>query len=117
LENKVFSWSLVALLLSVPFSTGVLEQGVGADAVNGMFAGYWELASTTKIASVSTMDLAVLTLVAGSLIPRDYRMRIAPAADDEEASNDATIIAAATCLLPVLGVALYCALRPPLPEE
>ena len=60
---------------------------------------------------MSTVDLALLHASAVSLIPGDYRLRAA--GDNNETTTMA--IAAAAALLPFIGPALYCALRPALP--
>lgn len=109
LENKIFNWFVVALGLSTFYSTGLID-GVLTDAAN-QIAGYKELFSTTAIASASSCDLAILTLTAASLIPEDLKRR---GVDD---SSKATAIAGSTALLPIVGAAIYCALRPSLPEE
>ena len=67
--------------------------------------------SSTAICSVSSLDLSILTLTMASLVPEDLKRR------GVEDSNKANAIAASTILLPVLGAALFCALRPSLPEE
>ena len=78
-------------------------------------SGYLDLFGTTKLASISTVDLSILTVAAATLIPRDYQLRVS--SEDEEEQKKGNLIAASTVLFPVLGAALYCALRPPLPEE
>jgi hypothetical protein len=113
LENKVFNWLVVALVVSVPVTTGVLASGL--EDWSGAVAGYLDLFGTTKLASISTVDLCILTTAAAALIPRDYRLRVS--SEQEEEQKKANWIAASTVLFPVLGAALYCALRPPLPEE
>ena len=110
MENKLFSWSLVALLLSLPITTGVLT----ADSV---LDGYWDLAGQSKLVAVSSVDLLILTAASACLIPRDYQLRTQGDDNDTTGSTRATQIAVLTLLAPALGAALYCALRPPLPEE
>ncbi|KAL3801047.1 hypothetical protein HJC23_002340 [Cyclotella cryptica] len=109
LENKIFNWVTVALILSAYINSGCI--GALVSDPNGLISGYGDLASQTAIASASSMDFAILTLVAASFVPEDLARRgvqggIAPYA-----------IAASTVLLPGVGAALYCALRPPLDEE
>ena len=112
LENKVFNWIVVALVVSVPVTTGALASGL--EDWSGAVAGYLDLFGTTKLASISTVDLSILTTAAATLIPRDYRLRVS---SEQEEEKKGYLIAASTVLFPVLGAALYCALRPPLPEE
>jgi hypothetical protein len=109
LENKIFNWVVVALTLSVFYSTGFISAFLQDPA--GQIQGYMDLFSQTAICSVSTIDLAILTLTAASLIPEDLKRR---GMDD---SGKAYAIAASTVLLPVVGSTIYCALRPSLPEE
>lgn len=120
-ENKLFSWSVVALTASLLFTSGILSADL-----EGTVAGYVQLASTSKLVAVSSLDLAVLTACAATLIPRDYLLRdAAPSSSSAASAEDerkgviarANLLAASTLLLPLLGAALYCALRPPLPED
>lgn len=109
LENKIFNWAMVALAASVFVSTGLLS-GLVADA-GGQIQGYTELFQSTAIASVSSLDLAILTVTAASLIPEDLKRR---GFDD---SGKAGAIATSTVVLPIFGAILYCALRPKLVSE
>jgi hypothetical protein len=109
LENKILNWIVVALAFSTFYSTG-LFAGILLDPA-GQIQGYMDLFSSTAICSVSSFDLAILTMTAASLIPEDLKRR---GMDD---SGRAYAIAASTLLLPVVGSTIYCALRPSLPEE
>jgi hypothetical protein len=109
LENKVFNWVVVGLALSSLVSTGVVS-GLVTD-FQGELDGFGHLFSTTAFASASSVDICLLTLSAASLIPEDLKRR---GVTDMTKAN---IIAASTVLLPVIGSTIYCALRPPLPEE
>lgn len=109
LENKLFNWFIVALALSTFYSTGFIG-GVMADPAS-QIEGYTELFKTTAIASASSCDLAILTVTAASLIPEDLKRR------GIDYSRRSSLIAASTVLLPIVGAAIYCALRPSLPEE
>ena len=117
LENKLYSWAVVALILSVPFATGAVD----ACTLNleSQLSGYAQLVATTKFASVSTADLATLTIALALLIPQDYALRCS--SSDEVSEKDikqkGTLIAVSTLFLPILGGALYAALRPSLEEE
>lgn len=109
LENKIFNWVSVVLILSAYINSGCISALVSDPG--GLVSGYGDLVSKTAIASASSMDFAILTLVAASLVPEDLARRgvqgvIAPYA-----------IAASTLLLPGVGAALYCALRPTLDDE
>lgn len=107
LENKIFNYVIVAACVSAIVTSGALEALISDPAE--LFRGYSEMLNTA-IASVSSLDLFILTLSAASFVPEDLERR----------SYDgklAQVIAASTILLPVLGVALYCALRPALEDE
>lgn len=109
LENKFFNWAVVAISVSTFYSTGCIDALL-ADAA-GQIQGYKELFQSTALASASSCDLAILTVTAASLIPEDLRRR------GEVGDGKALAIAASTCLLPIVGAAVYCALRPELPES
>ncbi|KAL3919508.1 MAG: hypothetical protein SGILL_003720 [Bacillariaceae sp.] len=109
LDNKLANWLTVVLCGSVLITSGILSS---PNDFAGILESYLGLASTSKFVSVSSVDLSVLTIAAAALIPQDLRLR--KAGGD---NSNATLIAASTLLLPVVGAALYCALRPPLPEE
>ena len=108
LENKVVNWILAAVIASAYVSSGCINALL--DDPNKLFSGFAQLFSETAIASASSMDFVILTLVAASLIPEDLARRgvkegVTPYA-----------IAASTVLLPGVGAGLYCALRPELEE-
>ena len=116
LENKIFSWSLIGLLFSIPLTTGFADAIISSTDPNiwgQLLADYAADFQATKIVSASTVDLCILTVTAATLIPRDYQLRV----EDPEKAEQGKLIAAATVLLPALGAALYCAFRPSLPEE
>ena len=109
LENKIFNLVAVSLILSAYINSGCITALVSDP--NALIGGYSDLVSQTAIASASSMDFVILTLVAASLVPEDLARRgvkggVAPYA-----------VAASTVLLPGVGAALYCALRPPLDED
>ena len=109
LENKIFNWFIAAAFTSAYITSGGVNALI-SDA-SGTIDGYGKLFSDTAIASASSVDFLILTLSAASWIPEDlarrnYKGDVAPA-----------LIAASTALLPGVGVALYCALRPSLDEE
>ena len=109
LENKVFNWFMVAVASSALVTTGGLSAFLTDP--QGQIQGYVELFQQTAIASASSVDFAILCLTAASLIPEDLARR---GVTDTSKSR---AIAASTLLLPMIGATLYCALRPPLPEE
>ncbi|GKY94442.1 hypothetical protein MPSEU_000410000 [Mayamaea pseudoterrestris] len=109
LENKAFSWFILAFTLYLPVTAQVFpafQQDPSA-----LWNGFVELVSTSRFAAVSMVDITILYLSAVALTPQDYQLR-RPNASDQEAMN----VALATAVLPILGSALYCALRPALPE-
>lgn len=73
---------------------------------------YEDLFVTSKLVSASSVDAKILNIVAATLIGRDLHLRN-PDIDESKAN----LIGASTILLPFLGSALYCALRPSLPKE
>jgi hypothetical protein len=108
LENKIFNYVIVAACVSAIVTSGALEALISDPAE--LFRGYSGMLNTA-IASVSSLDLFILTLSAASFVPEDLERR----SYDGKLSPE--VIAVLTILLPVLGVALYCALRPALEEE
>jgi hypothetical protein len=109
LENKIFAWLVVALSISCYISAGVFQGDPAA-----MLQGFVAAAADSKLVSVSSADLSVLTIAGAALIRKDFQLRNPDDADD---TTKATLVAAASLLFPVTGAGLYCALRPPLPEE
>jgi hypothetical protein len=108
LENKIINWGLAAIVASAYVSSGFFNALISDP--KQLISGYQELFTDTAIASASSMDFLILTLVAASLVPEDLARRgvkkgIAPYA-----------AAFATVLWPGVGAALYCALRPELEE-
>ena len=110
LENKLFSWGLVGGILFLPFYVGLVDA-VTTDGFASAWKSYTDLFVTSKFVSTSSVDAVVLNIAAAGLIPRDLKLR-QPEIDDEKAK----IVAASTLLLPFLGAAMYCALRPALPS-
>jgi len=76
-----------------------------------LIQGYKDLWSQAALVSASSVDFLILTASAASFIPDDLKRR----RYDGKISPQA--IALSTFLLPGLGAALYCALRPSLEEE
>jgi hypothetical protein len=104
LENKIFNAGSLALALF--FATQVSWGDFSSLA-----QGYSEMAQQSKFVTVSSVDLFLLSATVASFIPQDYKLR------NPEDSDRANLIAASTMLLPVFGSAIYCILRPQLPEE
>ena len=108
LENKIFNYDVVAACVSAIITSGAL--GALLSNPSELVGGYNEMLDTA-IASVSSLDLVILTVSAASFIPEDLKRR------GYEGKLTPELIALSTVSLPVLGVALYCALRPGLDEE
>jgi hypothetical protein len=104
LENKIVNTG--ALALAAFFVTQVSWGDFSSLA-----QGYADMASMSKLVSVSSVDLCILTGTAAALIPQDYRLR-----NPEDAAR-ANLIGASTLLLPVFGSLIYCVLRPKLPQD
>jgi hypothetical protein len=114
LENKFVSVGTLLLLAStVVTASGLVADGTSFSTV---LSDFWALWQQSKFVSVSSFDLAIITLSAATLIPRDYQLRV----QDENGNESLTLgrqIAAGTLFLPILGAVLYCLWRPSLPEE
>jgi hypothetical protein len=107
-ENKLFNWGVVALC--------VYQYGLAIDpllhSLDTVWQGYVDLVTSSKFASVSTLDLIILSATAASVIPLDLKYR-----QRNVKKSEANAIAASTLFLPILGAAVYVALRPNLPKE
>eukprot|EP00980_Cylindrotheca_fusiformis_P002513 scaffold587_cov77-Cylindrotheca_fusiformis.AAC.3 len=108
-ENKVFNWAVVALSLSYFYTTGLIGELL-TDAT-GQVQGFTDVLSNAGIASATAVDIIICTIAAALVIPEDLKRR---GIDDP---SKATAIAASTVLLPTIGAAFYCALRPSLPKR
>jgi len=110
LENKIFNWFVVATITSTFFVTGTVDAFLSNP--QELISGYKDVLASSALGFVSTVDLFILSCTAASLIPRDLKNRMYSndLVDYEESKGVA--IALSTLLLPVVGVALYCALRP-----
>ena len=104
-ENRLVHGAVLALGASSFYTTGVVTA-LKTDFA-GTVQGYVDLFHSTAIAGVSSVDFTILCLTAASLIPEDLARR-------GVTGSKAKAIAAATLLAPMLGAALYCALRPEL---
>lgn len=110
LESKLLGWGLVAGVVGLPFVVGLVDALAQDPA--GTIQGYKDLFATSKFVSASSVDAIVLNVAAASLIPQDMKLR-QPDIEDSKAK----LIGASTLLVPFLGAALYCALRPALPQK
>mmetsp|Transcript_26561 Transcript_26561/g.59523 ORF Transcript_26561/g.59523 Transcript_26561/m.59523 type:complete len:311 (+) Transcript_26561:258-1190(+) len=106
-ENKLVNWLVFAAFCSAYVQTGFVEALVSHPT--DLFEGFVELFKDTAIASASTVDFVILTLSAASFIPEDLERR--------QWSGNKSAAALSTLLLPGVGMALYCALRPSLDEQ
>lgn len=110
LENKLFNYFILALVTSAYVTSGAAAAFISNPGE--LIQGYRDLlAEGSALVSASSLDFVILTLSAASFIPEDlsrrgYKGGLAP-----------ELIALCTLLLPGVGVALYCALRPSLDEE
>jgi hypothetical protein len=109
LENKIFNWLLVAALLNIYLITGA-GQDLLSD-FSGTFDTFLETITKSALGLTSTVDLTILCLTGASLVPEDLARR------GITEKGKAYTIAASTLLLPAVGTAVYCALRPSLKEE
>lgn len=109
LENKIFNWLIFGFSINNLFVSGAVSAFMNDS--QALFSGYTDFLASSALGSVSTVDFAILTLTAASLIPEDLARR------GVTDGNKANAIALSTCLFPVIGSCLYCALRPSLPEE
>lgn len=109
LENKTFNWLLVAALLNIYLITGA-GQDLFSD-FSGTFRTFLDTIEKSALGLTSTVDLTILCLTGASLIPEDLARR---GITDK---GKAYAIAVSTLLLPAVGTAVYCALRPSLKQE
>ena len=109
LENKIFNYLIVLMFTSAYITSGALGAFI-ADP-GELIKGYGEMFSQSALVSASSVDFIILSLSAASFIPEDLSRR------GYEGKLSPETIAASTLLVPGLGAALYCALRPELEEE
>uniref|UniRef100_A0A7S2E1Y1 Uncharacterized protein n=1 Tax=Helicotheca tamesis TaxID=374047 RepID=A0A7S2E1Y1_9STRA len=109
LENKLFNWAMVALLLNIVDTAGLVDAMLTNPGQT--VQGYVELFKSSALVSASSVDLTILTTVAASLIPDDLKRR------GVTDSGKANLVALSTLLLPVFGLFTYCALRPTMEED
>ena len=107
-ENKVFNWATVVLGFYVLYAGAA--PGLTDPATN--FQGLLDFIATSRFASVSIADLSLITIILTKEVTDDYKIRCR--GSTAENIKRAPFIGASTALLPVLGAALYCALRPSL---
>mmetsp|Transcript_9478 Transcript_9478/g.10542 ORF Transcript_9478/g.10542 Transcript_9478/m.10542 type:complete len:412 (+) Transcript_9478:388-1623(+) len=107
-ENKLFNWATVAFGFYALYAGAA--PGLNDPATN--FQGLLDFITTSRFASVSIADLSLITLILTKEVTDDYKIRCR--GSTAENSKRAPFIGASTALLPVLGAAIYCALRPSL---
>eukprot|EP00751_Fragilariopsis_kerguelensis_P033797 CAMPEP_0170975990 /NCGR_PEP_ID=MMETSP0735-20130129/48437_1 /TAXON_ID=186038 /ORGANISM="Fragilariopsis kerguelensis, Strain L26-C5" /LENGTH=443 /DNA_ID=CAMNT_0011397825 /DNA_START=91 /DNA_END=1422 /DNA_ORIENTATION=+ len=107
-ENKLFNWATVAFGFYALYAGAA--PGLNDPATN--FQGLIDFITTSRFASVSIADLSLITLILTKEVTDDYKIRCR--GSTAENINRAPFIGASTALLPVLGAAIYCALRPSL---
>jgi len=105
LENKIFNSVILFMALSIPYFGGLYASDIPA-----VWNGFQAMLATSKLVSVSTVDLSVLTVTSALLIREDLMRR---GVTDAQKVN---AVAAKTIFLPVVGAALYCIFRPELEE-
>jgi len=106
-ENKIFNYFTVAF--------GLLCLAAGASGLEDLqasWSGLIDLIGSSRFASVSLADLSLITLILTKEVADDYKIRC-----DPENSGKAPFVGASTALLPILGAAIYCAVRPTLDLE
>lgn len=106
-ENKIFNYATVAFGLLC-----LLSGFSGVKDLSTDWNGCLELIQTSKFASVSMVDLTCITLLLTKEVADDYKVRCSP-----ENIDKAAAIGVSTALLPILGAAIYCAVRPSFDEE
>jgi hypothetical protein len=134
LENKAINWAVVAFTLYLPFGSHVVEQLRLLDppvAQQQLWQGFVQLETSSRVAAISTLDLFLLYISAVAGTGRDYRLRRQQQQQQQRGRNDAAATAATTtttpvtdtevaqvvaasALVPILGTAIYCAVRPSL---
>lgn len=107
LENKAFAALTVLFSLYLPVAAGLFPAYQQDPAA--LWQGFVDLVSTSRFASVSLVDLTMLFACTVAATPRDYMLR-----NPNATQQDATKVAALTALLPFVGSAVYCAVRPSL---
>jgi len=110
LENKFFAAFLLAFTVYLFVGGGVVQE-LQTDP-SSLWQGFVDVATSSRFAAVSLVDLALLYASCVSVTPSDYLIR-KPGASPEEAQR----VAAATALMPFVGSLLYLLLRPNLPRD
>jgi len=107
-ENKLFNWATVVFGFYALYAGAA--PGLNDPATN--FQGLLDFITTSRFASVSIADLSLITLILTKEVTDDYKIRCR--GSNSQNAKRAPFIGASTALLPVLGAAIYCALRPSL---
>jgi hypothetical protein len=103
-ESKIFGGLLAAIAISIPFSSDVFTCDLAST-----FAGYIDLATSSRFVAVASADIAIMSILAGILVSEDATRR--------GWEDKALPLGAASILLPVLGPCLYLVARPSLEES
>lgn len=102
-ESKIFGAFVSAIAISIPFSSGL----IGCD-FSSVVSGYMDLASTSRFVAVASVDIVIMSVLAGVLVSEDAKRR---------GWEDKSLpLLAASILLPVIGPSLYLIARPSLEE-
>mmetsp|Transcript_59222 Transcript_59222/g.63911 ORF Transcript_59222/g.63911 Transcript_59222/m.63911 type:complete len:419 (+) Transcript_59222:154-1410(+) len=107
-ENKLFNWATVVFGFYALYAGAA--PGLAHPTEN--FQGLLDFITTSRFASVSIADLSLITIILTKEVTDDYTIRCR--GSTAENIKRAPFIGASTALLPVLGAAIYCALRPSL---
>lgn len=108
-ESKICNVLTLLFTLYLPVAAGLVPAY--QDDPTQLWQGFTDIVSTSRFASVSLADLTILLACTVSATPRDYLLR-----HPEATQQQAVLTAAATALLPFVGSAIYCVVRPPLPQ-
>ena len=101
-ERRAFGAVLVALILSIPSSSGLLAPEFNWSI---SAAAFGELCSSSRFVSVAVVDQCILAALAAYLVYEDAQRR--------GWQDKAVTLGVASLLLPLLGPAAYLAARPP----
>lgn len=118
IENKIGAWLLVLFYIYLPFGTNLISA-ISNNSDNGglipILQDYATLFQSSRLVHVSTLDLLLCYItITYYMIPIDYQLRNNNKNDDNDNGNVPAFIPVLAGLLPFLGTAIYCALRPPL---
>lgn len=110
-ENRIFGIVLSLLAISIPFSSDIVMTSSDFD-FSTKFDEFVSLYQSSRFVSVACIDIFIMSIVTSMLISEDVKLR-----GGDGWKNSSLVAFATTMLLPVIGPALYLAVRPSLPEE